>query len=89
MLTPEADVKAVEAPKPGSVIVILNPAPRIPTPRRVLGPGGRPAKTSSGSSSGYSKRVVDCHISISQIPSVRGPLFGGLKECARCDFAEW
>lgn len=77
MLTAEADVSVVEVSKLASVIVmILNSAAfRIPTPRRVLGPAGRLANTSSGSSSGHSKRAAECHISISQIWSARGCFF--------------
>lgn len=60
--------------------MILNPTPRlIPTPRRVLGPTGRLGKTSSGSSSGYSKRVVDRHMSILQAQNTQEYLSGGLE----------
>jgi len=44
---------------------ILSPAFRVPTPtlrRRLLGPAGRPAKT-TGSSSGHSKEAADHNMS--------------------------
>ena len=61
-LTPEADVRPMEASKlEPATATILNPAFRVSTPtplRRLLGPAGRPAKT-TGSSSGHSRRAVD------------------------------
>lgn len=77
------DFKVVEVSKLASAtVMILNPAFRIPTPRRVLGPAGRLANTSSGSSSGYSNRGVDRHILISRILTTRSCLFGGSRGCA-------